>query len=151
MSTRTGRIVAGLALTIGITGATASGVAIKQNTAVATVSPGANPWNYTMTIPTQDGMSVKGVANSLQQIFTVKDPYGAPIVSVGHVGGLSVFGDQIRVFAPNTLDNPVAVIGFDGRVSLQGPNAGVYVSGQLLTAADIAWIHQQRGVGANGR
>jgi hypothetical protein len=141
MSTRIGRIATGLALAIGVTGATASGIAIKQNTAQATVSPGANPWNYTMTIPTKDGMSVKGIAGSLNQIFTVKDPYGAPIVSVGHVGGLSVFGDQIRVFAPNTLDNPVAVLGFDGRLSLQGPNAGVYVNGQLLTAEDISWIH----------
>jgi len=109
--------------------------------ATASTNTTGNPWNWTMTNPSKDGMTVKGVHNSLNQIFTVKDPYGAPIVSVGHVGGLSVFGDQIRVFAPNTLDNPVAVIGFDGRISLSGPNSGVYVDGALLTKRDIEWIH----------
>lgn len=128
--------IAALAILIGMT--LTAGV-VTASESQATTTP--NPWNYTMTIPNRDGMSIKGMPNSLNQIFTVKDPYGAPIVSVGHVGGLSVFGDQIRVFAPNTLDNPVAVIGFDGRVSLSGPNAGVYIDGQLLTAGDIKWIH----------
>lgn len=116
-------------------------VPLGGSTAQATTSATGNPWNWTMTVPNKDGMIIKGMPNSLHQIWTVEDPYGAPIVSVGHVGGLSVFGDQIRVFAPNTLDNPVAVIGFDGRVSLSGPNAGVYIDGQLLTSADIAYLH----------
>ncbi len=124
-----------------LTASTALSWPLHSDHASAATSATGNPWNWTMTVPNKDGMSIKGMPNSLNQIFTVKDPYGAPIVSVGHVGGLSVFGDQIRVFAPNTLDNPVAVIGFDGRISLQGPNAGVYVEGELLTKEDIAWVH----------
>lgn len=138
MKRTTARRVAGTTI---VAGALFCALVPNGGPAKATTTP-INPWNYTMSIPNRDGMSIKGMPNSLNQIFTVKDPYGAPIVSVGHVGGLSVFGDQIRVFAPNTLDNPVAVIGFDGRISLSGPNAGVYIDGQLLTAGDIKWIHE---------
>lgn len=151
MSSRTRRVATGLALTIGATLATASGVAINQNTACAAVDPGPNPWNYQITSPNDYGMVITGVPNSLAQIFQVRDPYGAPIFSVGHVGGAGVFGDRFAVFPPASSSNPVIVLDDNGRISLTGPSAGVWIDGQLLTSDDIAWIHSQRGVGANGR
>ena len=151
MPSRTGRVATGLALAIGTTFALGSGVAIHQNTARAAATPGPNPWNYQMTNPNDYGMVIKGTPNSLAQIFQVRDPYGAPIVSVGHVGGLGVFGDRMAVFPPTSVTNPVIVLDDNGRISITGPSAGVWIDGQLLTSADIAWIHQQRGVGANGR
>lgn len=95
-----------------------------------------------MTDPSKNGMTVNGVSKSLAQIFTVKDSHGAPIFSIGHVGGPSVFGDHLRIFPPGNTTNPVVDIGPDGRISITGPNAGIWVNGQLLTASDIAWIHE---------
>jgi hypothetical protein len=151
MHRRIGRIATGLALVVGTTLTTASGVAIHANTARATVTPGPNPWNYQMTNPNDYGMVIKGTPNSLAQIFQVRDPYGAPIFSVGHVGGAGVFGDRIAVFPPTSVTSPVIVLDDNGRISITGPSAGVWIDGQLLTSDDIAWIHSQRGVGANGR
>lgn len=110
-----------------------------SGSAYATTTP--NPWTYTMTVQGKDGLVVNGMQGSLNQILTVKDPYGAPIFSVGHVGGAGVYGDRLAIFPPNSVTSPVIVLGDDGRISITGPNAGVWVDGQLLTSADIAWIH----------
>lgn len=114
-------------------------VPLAGSTAQATTT--GNPWTWTVTNPSQDGMVINGTAGSLKQIWTIKDHLGAPIASVGEVGGLGVYGDRLAVFPPSSVTNPVIVLGDDGRISITGPNAGVYIDGQLLTSADIAWLH----------
>lgn len=121
------------------------GVLLTRDEAHSQTMPGPNPWRYTMTDTTRDGVVVTGVAGSMTQILTVKDPYGAPIFSVGHVGGAGIYGDHFRVFPPGNVYQPVVDIGPDGRISITGPNAGVWINGTLLTQADIEWIHTQRG------
>lgn len=106
-----------------------------------------NTWYYTMTDPNKDGMELKGVKGSLKQIFEVKDPYGAPIFSVGHVGGANVYGDDMRVFNGNNIFLPTAVIHPDGSIEItpQSVNPVVNIQGTILTKNDIDWIHAQRG------
>lgn len=139
MSKGTTRAIAGLAVIIGGTLVTGSGIAIHENTARAAAG---NPWNFTMTDRTKDGMTINGISGSVSQIFTVKDSNGAPIFSVGNVGGTGVYSDHFRIYPAGDVFNPSVDIGPDGRVSLLGTNAGIWVNGQLLTSSDIAWIHE---------
>jgi hypothetical protein len=103
-----------------------------------------------MTNPAKDGMTINGVPGSLAQIFLVKDPYGAPIFAVGHVGGATIFGDHIRLMGDLGLSSPVFDVDTHGTVTLAGTAPKIVIGGQTLTADDIAWIHSQRGVGSNG-
>lgn len=143
MTTKTGRIAIGLAFVIGATGAIGSGIAIRANSAKADDSYTGNTWYYTMTDPNKDGMELKGVAGSNRQIFEVKDPYGAPIFSVGHVGGANVYGDDLRIFNGGDVFDPTAIIYPDGHIEItaQSTNPVIVVNGQTLTANDIKWIH----------
>lgn len=149
MQSRIGRVATGLALTIGTTFTAGSGIAIHANTAHAstprtsygTFSPGPNPWNFTMTDGTKDGMTINGTPNSLAQIFLVKDPYGAPIFAVGHVGGATTFGDHIRLIGDAGFSTPVFDVDTHGTITLTGSAPKIVIGGQTLTADDIAWIH----------
>jgi len=104
---------------------------------------GQNPWNYTMTNPdkTKDGMVLNGTPNSLAQIFLVKDPYGAPIFAVGHVGGATVFGDHFRLIGDAGFSTPVFDVDEHGTITLSGSAPAIKIGGETLTAADIKWIH----------
>lgn len=143
MPSRIGRVATGLALAIGTTLTTASGVAIHNNQARAAVTPGPNPWNYTMTNAdkTKDGMVITGETNSLSQIFLIKDAYGAPIFGVGHVGGATTFGDHIRLMGDLGLSVPVFDVDTHGTITLLGTAPKIVIGGQTLTPEDIAWIH----------
>lgn len=142
-ASKTGRIAIGLAFIIGATGAIGSGIAIHNTPAKADSTTTGNTWYYQMTDPNKDGMELQGIKGSLRQIFEVKDPYGAPIFSVGHVGGANVYGDDLRVFNGNDIFNPTAVIYPDGHIEItaQATNPVIVVNGQTLTANDIKWIH----------
>jgi hypothetical protein len=94
-----------------------------------------------MTDPNKDGMTINGVPNSLAQIFTVKDPYGAPIFAVGHVGGATVFGDHIRLVGDSGFSVPVFDVDTHGTVRLTGTAPAIVIGGETLTAKDIKWIH----------
>ena len=144
MPIRTGRIAAGLALVIGATLATGTGAAatVKPRVSSATYT-GSNPWNYTMTDPNHDGMTITGVSNSLAQIFLVKDPYGSPIFAVGHVGGATVFGDHFRLIGDAGFSTPVFDVDTHGTITLTGSAPKIVIGGETLTADDIKWIHEQ--------
>lgn len=118
---------------------------LADSSAQATTATTGNPWTWTVTNPNADGMVINGTAGSLKQIWTIKDHFGAPIASVGEVGGLGVYGDRLAIFPPSSVTNPVIVLGDDGRISITGPNAGVYIDGQLLTSSDIAYLHSLQG------
>lgn len=138
------KLVGGAAL---ITATVGAGVAIHQQPSKADTTTTGNTWYYNMTDPNKDGMELKGVQGSLKQIFEVKDPYGAPIFSVGHVGGANVYGDMLRVFAGNDIFDPTAIIHPDGSIEITSyaSNPVVNIQGVYLTKADINWIHSQRG------
>ena len=110
-------------------------------TAYTTLPTGPNPWNYTMTDPTKDGMTINGVPNSLAQIFLVKDPYGSPIFAVGHVGGATVFGDNFRLIGDAGFSTPVFNVDTHGTITLLGSAPKIVIGGETLTPADIKWIH----------
>lgn len=126
-----------------LTGAAFIAIACNPNPAHAATCLGVNPWNLNMTNAdkTKDGLTITGTTNSLAQILTVKDPYGAPIFSVGHVGGATVFGDHIRLIGDAGFNTPVVDMDTHGTISITGTNPKVVINGQALTAADIAWIH----------
>lgn len=122
--------------------ATLCALAMPLGSAVqAQTIAGPNPWTYTMTDGTKDGVVINGVPNSLSQIFLVKDPYGAPIFAVGHVGGATVFGDHFRLIGDAGFSTPVFDVDTHGTITLTGTAPKIVIGGQTLTAADIAWIH----------
>lgn len=143
MSSRIARVAFGLALAIGTTGVVGVGAAIKHNTANATVNPGPNPWVYTMTDGTKDGMTINADQSptSLTQIFLIKDRNGAPIFAVGKVGGATVFGDHFRLIGDAGFSTPVFDVAPNGTITLTGSAPKIVIGGQTLTAEDIAWIH----------
>jgi len=66
------------------------------------------------------------------QEFTVSDPHGAPIFSVGEYGGAAVYGDQISVYKPGDVYHPVVQLRDDGTI---------LIGGQVLTGRDVAFLH----------
>jgi hypothetical protein len=47
------------------------------------------------------------------QELQVVDPHGAPIWSVGEYGGAGVYGDNLKVFAPETVFHPAVTISWE--------------------------------------
>jgi hypothetical protein len=97
-----------------------------------------NPWQYTQT---QDnyGMVITGIADSLSQIFQIRDHLGAPIFSVGNVGGPAAYGDNMTVFDGSF--NVMCRLGLDGTLILDG---------STLTNADIDSLHTLIAGGGGG-
>jgi hypothetical protein len=66
------------------------------------------------------------------QEFTVWDPDGRPIFSVGEYGGAAVYGDQISVYKPGDVYHPVIQLRYDGTI---------LIGGQILTGRDVSFLH----------
>lgn len=88
-----------------------------------------NPWQYVQTVDNY-GMVITGVAGSLSQIFQIRDHLGAPIFSVGNVGGPAAYGDDMTVFDGSF--NVKARMGLNGTLTLNG---------SVLSKADIDSLH----------
>lgn len=97
-----------------------------------------NPWQYTQTVDNY-GMVITGIAGSLSQIFQVRDNLGAPIFSIGQVGGPAAFGDNMSVFDGSF--NLMCRLGLDGTLILDG---------STLTNADIDSLHTLIAGGGGG-
>lgn len=95
-----------------------------------------------MTNPSQDGLTLKGVPNSLAQIFLVQDPYGNPIFAVGHVGGATTFGDHIRLIGDAGFSTPVFDADTHGTITLTGTAPKIQIGDQTLTPQDVQFLHQ---------
>jgi hypothetical protein len=72
--------------------------------------------------------------------FEIFDGYGNPICAVAPYGGLACFGDNIQVFPPGDVFHANITLNDDGGQNGH-PNGTITVSGQTLTAADIAELH----------
>jgi hypothetical protein len=66
------------------------------------------------------------------QEFTVWDPDGRPIFSVGEYGGAATYGDQISVYKPGDVYHPVIQLRYDGTI---------LIGGQVLTGRDVWFVH----------
>jgi hypothetical protein len=66
------------------------------------------------------------------QEFTVWDPDGAPIFSVGEYGGAAVYGDMFSVYKPGDVYHPVIQLRYDGTI---------LIGGQILTGRDVWFLH----------
>jgi hypothetical protein len=73
--------------------------------------------------------------------FEIFDGYGNPIVCTAPYGGLGVFGDDIKVFSPGDVYHANITLNDNGGANGGPPNGTITVSGQTLTAADIAELH----------
>jgi hypothetical protein len=66
------------------------------------------------------------------QEFTVWDPDGAPIFSVGEYDGAAMYGDMFSVYKPGDVYHPVIQLRYDGTIQ---------VGGQVLTGRDVWFLH----------
>ena len=132
--------ILGLVIATGVAGVIETQFPVKASAQDIT-PPGTQPYTITLKDGTKDGLVIKDAPNALNQPLQVKDQYGAPIFEVHSVGGASVDGDSFKVFPPGDIFHPVIVLDPNGRISITGLNAGVWIDGQLLTSSDIAWIH----------
>jgi hypothetical protein len=66
------------------------------------------------------------------QEFTVWDPDGRPIFSVGEYGGAAVYGDMFSVYKPGDVYHPVIQLRYDGTI---------LIGGQVLTGRDVSFLH----------
>lgn len=73
-----------------------------------------------------------GTPGAIVQDWVVYDSAGAPIVSVPNAGGLKVYGDNLTVYAPGSVTQPVFQVRTDGTI---------LVGGQLLTPRDVRFVH----------
>lgn len=105
-------------------------------TARAAAATNANPWAMQMSVPTQDGLVITGVAGSSSQALLVKDYLNQPIFTVSQAGGAAVMGDDLRVLDGSDIfhgqitispDNPnSAVCVRNGQLWIGGPGGGIW-------------------------
>ena len=95
-----------------------------------------------MTDPDAAGLAIWGVRGGPPGGTPETEWYdylGQPIATMGQSGGFKVYGDQICVYPGGDVFTPDACLRDNGTVT---------VGGQVLSASDIAWLHQARDSGS---
>lgn len=96
----------------------------------------------TMTDPDAAGLAIWGVRGGPPGGTPETEWYdylGQPIATMGQSGGFKVYGDQICVYPGGDVFTPDACLRDNGTVT---------VGGQVLSASDIAWLHQAKDAGS---
>lgn len=95
-----------------------------------------------MTDPGAAGLAIWGVRGGPPGGTPETEWYdylGQPIATMGQSGGFKVYGDQICVYPGGEVFTPDACLRDNGTVT---------VGRQVLSASDIAWLHQARDSGS---
>lgn len=109
----------------------------------AVKSPATSPPQQclVMTDPDAAGLAIWGVRGGPAGGTPETEWYdylGQPIATMGQSGGFKVYGDQICVYPGGDVFTPDACLRDNGTVT---------VGGQVLSASDIAWLHQAKDAG----
>jgi len=94
-----------------------------------------------MTDPDAAGLAIWGVRGGPPGGTPETEWYdylGQPIATMGQSGGFKVYGDQICVYPGGDVFTADACLRDNGTVT---------VGGQVLSASDIAWLHQAKDAG----
>ena len=145
MRKRTAKTVltAGACLALGVPAVTMWPAQAAGRSSCQAVSPATAPpaQCLVMTNPNASGLAVWGVpggpAGGTPETEWF-DYLGQPIATMGQSGGFKVFGDQVCVYPPGNVFVPDACLRDNGTVT---------VGGQVLSGADIAWLHAARAAG----
>ena len=143
-----------IALAAGVTVALASAGAVllpggqatgqaAVTTSCAVKPPATSPPRQclVMTDPDAAGLAIWGVRGGPPGGTPETEWYdylGQPIATMGQSGGFKVYGDQICVYPGGDVFTPDACLRDNGTVT---------VGGQVLSASDIAWLHQAKDAG----
>jgi hypothetical protein len=139
-----------MALAAGFTVALASAGAVllpggqaAGQTGCAVKPPATSPPEQclAMTDPAAAGLAIWGVRGGPPGGTPETEWYdylGQPIATMGQSGGFKVYGDQICVYPGGDVFTPDACLRDNGTVT---------VGGQVLSASDIAWLHQAKDSG----